>query len=131
MASITGAVSMKTIIPMQRVGEPVCATGDRPRRGIVRWALTGFGFGVVAASAYLLLGGEYFLSIPRWADIVFYPGFLSGNAAYKWRLSLEACKVVGVLAVGFAYAALAVLARFAWFAFKYRRRASAVRPSSQ
>lgn len=111
---------MKTIIPMQRVGEPACATTSSPRCGVVRWALTGLGVGVVSATAYLLLGGKYFVFIPRWANVVFYPGFLVGNAAYKWGLSREVSKVVGVLAMGLAYALLALLVRFAWSATRKR-----------
>jgi len=122
---------MKTTTPMQRVGEPAGASTARLRRGVLRWALTGFGLGVVAATAYLLLGGHYFIFIPRWATIVFYPGFLVGNAVYKWGLSQEASKVVGVLTVGLAYAALAALARFAWFSLKRRRSSPAVRQDSQ
>ena len=103
----------------------------RPRREVFRWALTGFSVGVVSATAYLLLGGEYFLLIPRWAEIVFYPGFLAGNTAYKWGLSQEACKVVGVVAVGFAYATLAALARFLWSALKHRRPSAALSQNSE
>lgn len=99
---------------MQRDAEPAGATVDRPRRGVLCWALAGFGFGAVSATAYLLLGGEYFLFIPRWAEVVFSPGFLAGNTAYKWGLSQEACKVVGVLAVGLAYALIPLLLRFVW-----------------
>jgi hypothetical protein len=64
---------------MYRVGEPACATADRPRPGVVCWALTGFGLGVVSAAVYLLLGGEYFWGIPRWVALVFYPGFIRNS----------------------------------------------------
>jgi hypothetical protein len=122
---------MKTTTPMQRVGEPACATAGRPRRGVVGWALAGFAIGVGSATAYLLLGGEYFLSVPRWAFIVSYPGFVVGYHAYDWGLGQEASKVLGVLAVGLAYAALAVLARLVWFALKHRRQSAALRQNSE
>ena len=122
---------MKPTNPMQRIAEPAGLTAGRPRRGVFPWALTGFGVGVVSATAYLLLGGKYFVFIPRWANVVFYPGFLVGNAAYKWGLGQEASKVVGVLAVGFAYAALSVLARFAWYALKHRRQSATPRQSPE
>ena len=101
----------------------------RPR-GLLT-AAVGFALGITLPSAYLLLGGEYFLFIPRWAYIVFHPGFLMGNAVYDWGLRQEASKVVGVLTVGLAYATLAVLARFAWFARKHRRQPATVRQNSQ
>ena len=90
------------------------------RRESMRWAIGGFAVGTLAPTLYLLLGGEYFLFIPRWAYIVFFPGFFAGNAVYKWRLSEEACKVAGVLAVGLAYALLALLVRFAWSTVRKR-----------
>jgi hypothetical protein len=93
--------------------------------------LAGFGLGVIAASAYLLLDGEYLWNVPRWANVVFYPGFLAGFQAYQWGVSVPASKVVGVLAVGLAYAVLTALARFAWFALKHRRQAAALRRNSE
>ena len=84
------------------------------RRGILAAALIGFCVGVVSAAAYLLLGGEYFLSTPRWADIVFYPGFAAGFKAYDLCRSEPVAKIVGVIAVGLAYGLLAGLGRLAW-----------------
>jgi len=91
---------MKTIIPMQRVGELACAAVDRPRRGVARWALAGFGVGVVAVSAYLLLGGQHVWNVPRWAAFVFYPGLAAGVQANQLGLSVYASSVVGVISVG-------------------------------
>lgn len=107
------------------------ATTSRLRRGVFRWALAGFGLGVVAASAYLLLGGEYFVFIPRWAEIVFYPGFLVGFKVNDWGLSEQSSKVVGVLALGLAYAAAVVFVRLAWFAIKHRRQSAAAKQISE
>ena len=118
---------MKTTISMQRAGEPACATTRRPRRGVVSSALIGFGIGVGSATAYLLLGAEYLLDIPLWASVVFFPGFLVGFKVNAWGLDSEVSKFVGVLSVGLAYAALAILARFAWLALKHQRRSTALR----
>ena len=122
---------MKTPSPMQRVGEPACAAAHRPRRGVVSWGAIGFGIGVGGATAYLLLGGEYFWHIPHWASIVFSPGFFAGHLAADWGVGWDGATVVGVVAVGLAYAALAILARFAWFALKHRRRSAALRQISK
>ena len=122
---------MKPTTPMQRVDETASATTSRPRRGIFRWALAGFGLGVVAASAYLLLGGEYFVFTPRWAFMGFYPGFLAGFKAYDWGLSEQSSKVVGVLALGLAYAVVIVFVRLAWFAIKHRRQSAAAKQISE
>ncbi len=91
------------------------------------WPLAGLTVGVAGASAYPLLGSEYLWDIPRWAMIVLLPGFLAGDEFYKWGLSREASKVVGVLYPGLSYAALAGLARLGWCAFHYRRQAAAPR----
>jgi hypothetical protein len=105
----------------KRAGQVATKSRLLNRRGILPTGLVGFGVGVICATSYLLLGGEYFWNIPRWADIVFYPGFLAGRQAYHWGLSVPVSKVVGVLAVGFAYALLAVLLRFAWRIARERR----------
>jgi|ERR1035437_4309707 hypothetical protein len=122
---------MKTTIPMQRVGETDGAIVRRPRRGVLRWALAGFGLGVVAATAYLLLGGDYFLNVPRWADILFYPGFRAGFQVYQWGLRVAASELVGVLAVGLAYAALAVMARALVARARTRHKSAALRQNSE
>ena len=122
---------MRTNIPKQKAGEPACVIAPLPRPRVVCWALTGCGVGVSSATAYLLLGGEYFWGIPPWASVVFFPGFLTGFQVNEWGLNKDASKVVGVLAVGLAYAALAILARFAWRALQHRRRAAALRQISE
>jgi hypothetical protein len=120
---------MKTTI--LRAGEPACATARRPRRGVVSSALIGFAIGVGSATTYLLLSLAYLLDIPLWASVVFFPGFLVGFKVNACGLSKDVSEVVGVLAVGLAYAALAILARFAWLELKHRRRSTALRRISE
>lgn len=74
----------------------------------------GFSLGCVAATAYLSLDGRVIYGIPRWAEIVFYPGFVAGFRVNEWGLSVGASQVVGVFAVGLSYAVLALLATFVW-----------------
>jgi hypothetical protein len=88
-------------------------------------ALMGFGAGVLGGAGYLLLGGEYIFNIPRWASIAFYPGFLAGNQAYELlHLGMEACAIIGVLAVGLAYGLAVALARWIWLAVSRWRNKS-------
>jgi len=117
---------MKPSTSLSAARESAGTDGSHPLRQSLCWTVVGFGVGVVSATAYLLLGGKYFLFIPRWASIVFYPGFFVGNAVYDWGLSEEAAKVVGVIAVGLAYGLLAGLARLVWFTLKRRRQSAAV-----
>ena len=118
--------SLKITIPMQSAGKPACATASRRHPGVASWALIGFGIDIGSATAYQLLGGEYLWDIPHWASVVFFPGFLVGFKVNEWALDKDASKVVGVLAVGLAHAALAISAWFAWFALQHRRRSTAL-----
>ena len=111
---------------MQRAGEPACATASRLHPGVASWALIGFGIGVGSATSYLFFGGEYLWDIPHWASVVFFPGFLVGFKVKEWGLDKDVSEVVGMLAVGLAYAALAIPVRLAWFALKHRRRSTAL-----
>ena len=111
---------MKPPVSIPPAREFARTSASRPLRQMLCWTLPGFGLGVVSATAYLLLGGEYFLGIPRWAAFVFYPGFAAGVQAYEWGLRVGPSQVVGVLAVGLAYATLAVLARCGWRVLKHR-----------
>jgi len=121
---------MNTTASIPPVSRPP-VSNRRPLRQILCWTLTAFGVGIVAGSAYLLLGGDYFMDIPGWASIVFLPGFVAGYTVNGWGWSLQSCKVVGVLALGLTYAALAALARFAWSALKHRRQSAASRQDSR
>jgi hypothetical protein len=88
-------------------------------------ALFGFAAGVIGSAAYLLLGGEYLWRVPLWATVVFYPGFVVGNWAYDHcHVSVLVAQVIGVLAVGLAYALMAALARWIWLAVSRRRNKS-------
>ena len=85
-------------------------------------ALPGFVVGVLGGASYLLLGGEYLFNIPLWASIAFYPGFVVGNRAYAFlHLGVAACKVIGVLAVGLAYALTSMLAHCVWISVARRQ----------
>lgn len=79
-------------------------------------ALTGFALGALSGATYLLCDGRYFFGVPRWAEIVFFPGFAAGFQAYGWGLGEPAAKIAGVLAVGMSYAVVGVILAFAWLA---------------
>lgn len=98
------------------------STNKTSARKICFTTLIGFVAGVLGGAAYLLLAGEYLFNIPLWSRVVFYPGFFAGEQAYSsWHLRAEASKVVGVLAVGLAYALIAALSRWIWITVKRRR----------
>jgi hypothetical protein len=122
---------MKPTTPLPPAREFAGTHDSRLLRQNLCWTLAGFGAGVVSATAYLLLGGEYLWGIPRWAAFVFYPGFAAGVQANQWGLRVGPSQVVGVLAVGLAYAALATLTRFLWFALKHCRQSAALREDSE
>jgi hypothetical protein len=79
------------------------------------------GGGLLAGSAYLLLGGDTWLQVPRWASRQFYTGFFAGNwTYYHWHISMEKATVVGVITVGLTYALIALLVRLAWLHVRRR-----------
>jgi hypothetical protein len=89
------------------------------RESLIGWpARAGFGLGVLGGAAYLLFDGEYLFQVPRWAQVVFYPGFATGFQAYHWGLREAAAKIVGVAAVGLTYALIAAIVRFVWLAVR-------------
>lgn len=83
-------------------------------------ARCGFVVGVAGGSAYLLLGGEYVAIVPRWAEIIFYPGFFAGFKTFYMFHSEGLAKVIGVLAVGLTYALISVFAHLGWRLLKRR-----------
>ena len=96
-----------------------------PAGKIVLAALIGFAVGILSGAGYLLLGGEYIFNIPRWASIVFYPGFFAGFWTYDHcHVSVLVAQVIGVIAVGLAYALMAALARWIWLAISQWRNKS-------
>jgi len=95
-------------------------------RAILWPALAGFSLGVLGGAAYLLFDGEYLFKVPRWANVVFYPGFVTGFQAYDWGLRETAAKIVGVASVGLTYALIAAIVRFVWLAVRPAKLASPV-----
>lgn len=67
--------------------------------------LLGLLIGVLAPTIYLLAGGSEYFTAPRWATVVFWPGFFAG---YNWHehvmRDVMAAKVAGCIANGVAYA---------------------------
>jgi hypothetical protein len=72
--------------------------------------LFGVCVGCTASLVYMICGGDTFIFVPTWALIVFYPGFIAGNLAYKY-VGFEGAYVVGILAVGISYGLIALVIR--------------------
>ena len=88
------------------------------KRSMLFVMFAGFVAGTGGAAAYLLVGGDYFLFIPRWAEMLFYPGFVAGNWVFDQTHEETFAKVVGVWAVGFAYGLSSGLLWWAWTSLK-------------
>ena len=85
--------------------------------GSIRWtAYYAFLLGSFGASAYLLFGGDFLLWAPRWAYVVFFPGFVAGGNAHDLGMADDAAKLIGIAAVGLTYAGLGALAHSLWLA---------------
>lgn len=70
--------------------------------------------GLIMAWTYLLNDGYYWLFIPLWAEIIFYPGFIVGNYCYDLFGIQPLAIVVGTLAVGLSYGILFVVLLSIW-----------------
>jgi hypothetical protein len=85
--------------------------------------IIGTALGAGGAALYLAMDGAVVLFVPRWARIVFAPGFAVGRLLYGEGLGSTGCAVAGCLAVGLSYGA-ALIALLALF----RRRRGKPRP---
>lgn len=75
-----------------------------------RAASWGFILGLAASFAYLAAGGSTFLSIPLWANILFYTGFFTGTMVqFSFGPTYNAPEIVGCLTVAVTYALLSGL----------------------
>jgi hypothetical protein len=82
--------------------------------------LAGFAAGSGGAATYLLLGGAYYDTIPLWARILFYPGFLAGYWTFERSNFAETrAKLVGVIVVGIVYALLGIMVRWTWMRLRH------------
>jgi len=63
----------------------------------------GFMMGLIASWIYLLAGGQTWLFVPSWAEIVFYPGFFVGGCSYNLFLGKPLAVLIGTLTVGLFY----------------------------
>jgi hypothetical protein len=74
----------------------------------VFWAfLLGASIGFIASAVYLVSGGDTFLLVPTWANVVFFPGFLAGDLAYG-VIGLPGAAFIGILAIGLSYGLIAM-----------------------
>ena len=74
----------------------------------------GFIIGLIASWTYILADGDYWFSIPLWAEIVFYPGLLVGNYCYDIFGNILLAQVIGTLAVGLFYGIVMVVMFSSW-----------------
>jgi hypothetical protein len=80
-------------------------------------SLSAFLFGAIigflASSLYIICGGDVFLFVPTWASVVFFPGLLVGNWAYRAFdfLGFTGAIIAGMLAVMLSYGLLAFCVR--------------------
>jgi hypothetical protein len=84
--------------------------------------LYGLCLGAASSTAYLLLGGSDFWNVPIWAKILFFPGFVSGYQCYRWGLSENGARLVGVIIVGLSYALCLMALYGAVRAVRFRRK---------
>ena len=65
--------------------------------------------GLIASWLYLLAGGQTWLFVPLWAEIVFYPGFFVGGYSYNLSGNEPIAVLLGTLSVGLFYGIVFVI----------------------
>ena len=65
--------------------------------------------GLIASWLYLLAGGQTWLFVPLWAEIVFYPGFFVGGYSYNLFGNEPLAVLLGTIAVGLFYGTVFVI----------------------
>ena len=70
--------------------------------------LAGFLLGAGTCTIYLLSGGSTFLGVHPWAEVAFYPGFVTGYYAYD-LVGYNAALTAGCISVGLFYGLVAVV----------------------
>ncbi|RKY10526.1 MAG: hypothetical protein DRP56_00730 [Planctomycetota bacterium] len=78
----------------------------------------GFIIGLIASWAYILADGDYWVFIPLWAEIIFYPGFLAGNFCYNLFSNMNLALWAGTLTVGLFYGIVLVVMHSLWIFFR-------------
>ncbi len=78
--------------------------------------------GLIASWLYLLTGGSTFLSVPKWAEIVFYPGFFAGFYFYNLFRAESLAILFGSLTVGLFYGIVFVVILSLWKLFAHRKK---------
>jgi len=90
---------------------------------IIRAGVVGFAVGLVLPVGYLVLGGSTAFFVPLWAEILFFPGFVTGNLVAERVNDSRVYETVGCLTVAITYAIIFSLL-FAGFGRLSRRRDS-------
>jgi hypothetical protein len=87
---------------------------------MLKYFVTGFLLGIGMTISYLLWGSwEWFQPKPQWAQILFYPGLLTGyllydgwlKHMYDFGVAVRICQCVGILTMGLVVGAVACVVR--------------------
>ena len=85
-----------------------------PPRNKVKVFLAGVILGLISSWAYILADGDYWLFIPLWAEIIFYPGLLVGNFCYDLFGNEPLVLLLGTLSVGLFYGIVLSIVHLMW-----------------
>jgi hypothetical protein len=70
--------------------------------------------GLIASWAYVICGGSTWLSVPVWAQVVFYPGLFVGMSSYHFFGSMTLALLTGTVSVGLFYGFLLMAVFSIW-----------------
>ncbi len=78
----------------------------------LKWFSIGFLSGLISSVIYFLSGGDVWLSIPDWAWVLFWPGFIIGEYSFNLLSTFgfeDFSLIIGVLSNGIYYGVLALI----------------------
>ena len=99
---------------MKSIGRAIMeAIKNLPPKNMMKTFLIGLMLGLISSWIYILAGGETWLFVPSWAEILFYPGFTVGHYCYV-IFGVQLAILIGTLSVGLFYGITLVVILLLW-----------------
>ena len=86
-----------------------------PQKSKIEIFCVGCMIGLIASWVYIIAGGDTWLFIPQWAEVIFFPGFFVGYSCYQiFGSNIYLGLIFGSLTVGLFYGTLFVVLMTIW-----------------
>lgn len=85
-----------------------------PTKNEIQLFSIGFTLLFLASWLYILLGGDYWLFVPLWIEVIAYPGLLVGNTCYELFGNESLALLLGTVTIGLFYGFVFVVFHATW-----------------